>query len=45
MDENIYDQLGGFVVVRKIVVEFYNNVLEIDNCIADVFRPLGVTQK
>ena len=30
MEESIYSQIGGFVVVRKVVVEFYNNVLNED---------------
>ena len=30
MSETIYDQLGGFTTVRKVVVEFYNSVLEED---------------
>ena len=30
MEESIFNQLGGFVVVRKVVVEFYNNVLNED---------------
>ena len=28
MSRTVYEQLGGFVVVRKIVTEFYNNVLD-----------------
>jgi hemoglobin len=27
---SIYEELGGFTTVRKVVVEFYNNVLEED---------------
>lgn len=30
MSKTIYDQLGGFTSVRKVVVEFYNSVLEED---------------
>jgi hemoglobin len=28
MEKSIYDQLGGFSNVRKIVIEFYNRVLD-----------------
>ena len=30
MEKSIYDQLGGFTTVRKIVIEFYNRVLDED---------------
>ena len=30
MSESIFEQLGGFPTVRKIVMEFYNNVLDED---------------
>ena len=28
MSKTVYDQLGGFSTVRKVVAEFYNSVLE-----------------
>lgn len=28
MEKSIYDQLGGFTTVRKVVIEFYNRVLD-----------------
>jgi len=28
MEQSIYDQIGGFVVVRKLITEFYDKVLE-----------------
>jgi len=31
MEKTVYEILGGFTVVRKIVVDFYNNVLEVDD--------------
>ena len=30
MGKSVYDQLGGFTTVRKIVIEFYNRVLDED---------------
>ena len=30
MEKSVYDQLGGFSNVRKIVIEFYNRVLDED---------------
>ena len=30
MEESVYNQIGGFTAVRKIVVEFYNNMLDED---------------
>jgi hemoglobin len=30
MSESIYEQLGGFTTVRKIIAEFYNSVLNED---------------
>jgi len=30
MEKSIYDQLGGFTTVRKVVIEFYNRVLDED---------------
>lgn len=37
MEESIYDQIGGFVKVRKIILEFYNRVLE-DEILAQIFK-------
>ena len=28
MEKSIYEELGGFTTVRKVVIDFYNNVLE-----------------
>ena len=28
MEKTLYDQIGGFVSVRKIILEFYNRVLD-----------------
>ena len=30
MEKTLYDQVGGFVSVRKIILEFYNRVLDED---------------
>ena len=30
MEQSIFDQLGGFPTVRKVVMEFYQNVLDED---------------
>ena len=30
MEKTIYDQLGGFAEVRKLITEFYNKVLDED---------------
>lgn len=28
MEQSVYDQLGGFIVVRKLIAAFYDKVLE-----------------
>ena len=33
MEKSVYDQVGGFVSVRKIILEFYNRVLDEDELI------------
>jgi len=37
MEESIYDQVGGFVKVRKIIIELYNRVLE-DEILSQMFK-------
>jgi hemoglobin len=34
---NIYDQIGGFTAVRKLIVEFYNRVLD-DDSLSPIFQ-------
>ena len=34
MEKSIYDQLGGFTFVRKLISSFYDKVLENDNLAA-----------
>jgi len=37
MKKSVYDQIGGFVAVRKLIIEFYNRVLDDDN-LAPIFE-------
>lgn len=37
MATSVYDELGGFFAVRKIIIEFYNRVLD-DPLLMDVFK-------
>lgn len=37
MEQSLYDQLGGFPAVRKIIVSFYNKVLD-DETLAPLFE-------
>lgn len=37
MEETLYDQLGGFTAVRKLITEFYNKVLDTEE-LAEMFK-------
>ena len=41
MEQSIYDQLGGFVTVRKLITKFYANVLENDD-LAVLFKNVNM---
>ncbi|MFT6841544.1 MAG: hemoglobin [Psychroserpens sp.] len=34
---NVYDQIGGFTAVRKLIVEFYNRILD-DDSLSPIFQ-------
>ena len=36
MEKSVYDQIGGFAALRKLIVEFYNRVLD-DDELAPIF--------
>lgn len=43
MSLSIYDSLGGFTEVRKIIVEFYNKVLD-DDTLSPIFKDVNMSR-